>query len=311
MGSSRSFPKFRVAPMGDGAGRKGALRATCVLLAVAIVLTAYSRDNRFLGRGGTSLLGEFLAPIHGSASRLWSPAKDLFRDYLVSVDTRRDTRHLKQRIAALKTRILALEEQERENERLKGILRVQPRERYRSILANVISHDVANRVFGVTIDKGRRDGIQPHSAVVNGEGVVGVVSAVMSSSAKVLLLVDPRSGVDVRTSDSRSVGVVKGFGRRGLELNFVVNTKKVHTGEAVLTSGLDDIFPAGLLVGHIQKVAKGERALFRRVQVRPAADFERLEELLVVVSDTSARTSEQGGGRMIFVARRCKESYGR
>lgn len=257
-------------------------RLAFALLVFSIVLTAYTRDHDELGAHGTTLVGEVLAPLYRWVNLGWSPLRTVLQDYVVLVDVQRENRSLKQRVAALKTRVNELEEKERENKRLRGLLGAVPDSGRSKVVAKVISYDHANRVFGVTIDKGSKDGLAVRDAVVNGAGVVGIVSAVMSESAKVLLLTDARSGVDVRTSDSRSRGVVRGYGTNGLTIEYLPVTKKVEIGEKVLTSGLDRVFPPGLLVGRVGKVSNSSQTLFRRVVVEPAVDFDRLEEVLVI-----------------------------
>jgi rod shape-determining protein MreC len=282
MFESRFFHRPWDAQCHSGERRVLTRRLTLALLVLSIVLTAYTRDHDELGSSGSTLVGEVLAPLSRWINISWSPLKTFLQDYVVLVDVQRENRQLKQRVAALKTRVNELEEQRRENHRLRGLLGAAPESSRSKVVAKVISYDRANRVFGVTIDKGANEGLAVRDAVVNGAGVVGIVSAVMSNSAKVLLLNDARSGVDVRTSESRSRGVVRGYGASGLTIEYLPVTKKVEVGEKVLTSGLDRVFPPGLLVGKVERVSSSSQTLFRRVVVEPAVDFDRLEEVLVI-----------------------------
>jgi rod shape-determining protein MreC len=189
---------------------------------------------------------------------------------------------LHQRVAALQSKVLALQEQEVENKRLKELLSANDVEEYSQVLASVISTDFGSKVYGLTIDKGTSSGVALRDPVVGIGGVVGLISAVSKDSSKVLLLIDLRSGVDVRARNSRVRGVVRGAGNGRMTMDFVVSTNQIEAGEKIITSGMDGVFPAGLLVGQVSRINRGNRSLFRDVELDPFVDFSRLEDVLVL-----------------------------
>jgi rod shape-determining protein MreC len=119
-------------------------------------------------------------------------------------------------------------------------------------------------------------------AVVSPLGVIGQVVAVTSRSAKVLLLTDPNSGVDAFVQRSRARGIVSGSLDYGPIMKYVKRSEDVKEGDRLITSGLDGVFPKGLLVGTITKVNKKNFGLFQYVEVALAVDPSEIEEVLVV-----------------------------
>jgi rod shape-determining protein MreC len=124
-------------------------------------------------------------------------------------------------------------------------------------------------------------------AVVHPRGVVGQITSVSSSSARVLLVSDHSSGVDVLIQGSRVRGVLEGAGEKVCELKFVTKENLVKVGDVVVTSGMDQVFPKGLIVGTVSEVSSQTGTLFQTIEVRPAVNFARVEEVVVVPSSQS------------------------
>jgi rod shape-determining protein MreC len=125
-------------------------------------------------------------------------------------------------------------------------------------------------------------------AVIHPQGVVGQVVSVTSHSAKVILVSDHASGVDVLMATSRARGVVEGAGEQVCELKFVTKDVSVRVGEQVITSGMDGVYPKGLVVGQVAQIGNSSAGLFQPVEIKPAVEFARLEEVLLVPSAASA-----------------------
>ena len=120
--------------------------------------------------------------------------------------------------------------------------------------------------------------------VITPEGVVGKVLAVFPDTSQVLLLNDKESGVGALLAGTRTQGPVRGTGDPMLGMEYVSNDVKVQTGELVLTSGQDRIFPKDLPVGIVADVKPDSHSPFQLITVRPAAHLDQLEEVLVLLS---------------------------
>ena len=166
----------------------------------------------------------------------------------------------------------------------------QPRNVYRIPLrerTHVIATEGVPWFRTVTLSRGRDDGVSLNAPVISTTGVVGRVVAVGPHAAKVQLLLDHESGLGVRIERSRITAVVSGQAGFAdqvgnlLAMNFVPVLADVVGGDVVVTSGLDRMFPKGLMVGRVQSV-KTTGGLFKDILVAPSAHFEKLEELMVV-----------------------------
>jgi rod shape-determining protein MreC len=139
----------------------------------------------------------------------------------------------------------------------------------------------------LTLDKGEADGVRLDAAVISATGVVGRVFAVGPHAARVQVLLDRDSGAAALVERSRVSGVVSGQvraseqGSEDLALKYVSERSDVVVGDVVVTSGLDRIYPKGLVIGRVRFVGD-VTGLFREVRVEPSARFDRLEEVLVL-----------------------------
>jgi rod shape-determining protein MreC len=113
--------------------------------------------------------------------------------------------------------------------------------------------------------------------------------------SRVLLIIDENSNVDALVQGSRAQGILQGGGSRACSLKYVSITEDVRPGMAVITSGIGGVFPKGLLLGVVTKVSKKEGGLFQAVDVAPAIDFGKLEEVLVLLE--SGQDMSQKSGR--------------
>ena len=98
-----------------------------------------------------------------------------------------------------------------------------------------------------------------------------------------LLISDPNLSVDCRLIRTRDRGVLNGSLDGGCILRYLDLRSDVKPGDEVVTSGLDRIFPKGLLVGTVQVVRKGPQGLFLEAQVKPAVDFSEIEEVMIIL----------------------------
>ena len=119
-------------------------------------------------------------------------------------------------------------------------------------------------------------------AVLSNQGVVGKIIAVSPHASRVLLIDDHNSALDGFDQRSRARGIVAGLVDDGLILKYTDRSEDIRAGDTVVTSGLDGIFPRGLLVGTIKYVHREGPGLFLNVSIAPAVEFRGLEQVLIV-----------------------------
>jgi rod shape-determining protein MreC len=167
------------------------------------------------------------------------------------------------------------------NHRLKRLLDLQRRLPTKAVAAAIVARDATVWFQSLTLDKGGSHGIEPGMPVLAPEGVVGVIAATSSHAARVLLLTDPNSGIDVLVQRTRVRGIVSGRIERTAVLKYVGRAEDLQVGDRIVTSGLDGVFPKGMPVGEIVRVSRDDPGLFLHADIQPAADAGRLEEVLV------------------------------
>ncbi len=141
----------------------------------------------------------------------------------------------------------------------------------------------------VLLNVGARDGIEDGWATMDGLGLVGRISGVGRASARVILLTDANSRLPVTIQPSGQKAILAGDNSAAPPLDFLEKPDLVRPGDRVVTSGDGGVFPAGVLVG---QVAQGPD---RRLRVRLAADYERLDFLRVLRSHPAERIADPGG----------------
>jgi rod shape-determining protein MreC len=198
-----------------------------------------------------------------------------------------ENRRLAERVRQLETELQARSVRAEEGERLRELLGLRRAVPMDTIAAEVVGRDGVPWFRTLTIDKGEADGVALDAPVMSPTGVVGRVFATGTRAARVQVLLDRDSGAGVLVERSRVSGVVSGqvsgpaTGADDLVLKYVPDRADVAVGDVVVTSGLDGIYPKGLVVGRVRFVGAAS-GLFREIRVEPSARFDRLEEVLVV-----------------------------
>ncbi len=148
--------------------------------------------------------------------------------------------------------------------------------------AEVFARDPSNWFYMLWINKGADDGVAKDMVAVTPLGPVGKVHRVFDHAASIILLTDVNSSVAVRLQDTRVSAILEGRGDGTCFLKYVSKRAEVKMGEIVVTSGLDGIYPEGLLVGHVSEVKKEGGELFQVIRVLPAQDLKTIEEVAIL-----------------------------
>ena len=196
-----------------------------------------------------------------------------------------ENQELRAQLISAQSHILQLSEQAAESVRLRALVDFKNQLPFQTVAAEVIASSPGENSNAIFIGKGSDAGLTSDLAVITPEGVLGKTIAVFSNSSQVLLLTDPSSGVGVMLEKTRVQGVLKGDSPNLCLVRYIMNQESVAPGEGVLTSGLDQIFPKGLRVGTVVGASAGN--IYKKVEVKPAADLSRLETVLVVLKPTA------------------------
>jgi rod shape-determining protein MreC len=262
----------------------------CLLLSFYILVV--SARGQLKNEPVGALLMWLIRPLQivaqGSANWLIS----IQENYLTLSGFKAENERLRKRIQALEVERQRLLEAEATNRKLQKLLDFRAQLPGKPVTASVISNSASSWFQGCILDKGSADGVGKNMAVVTPLGVVGKVVSVTSRSAKVILLTDANSGVDVMVQRTRSRAIVSGSLESGTVLKYVKRSEDVQVGDRLITTGLDGVFPKGLMVGTVTKVSKQSLGLFQSIEVLPAVQSAQVEEVFVVGSGTEAEPAK-------------------
>jgi rod shape-determining protein MreC len=191
----------------------------------------------------------------------------------------------KDEVKKLKATIMLQEEAVKENRRLKANLNFKRAQayRYKLLPARVIGKSPIPWFTILLINRGSKNGVVVDKPVMVKEGLVGRVIEVSAFSSKVMLITDVESSVAAADERSRDFGIVKGGARNRLYMKYVSAGKDIRTGDKVVTSYISTIFPQGVPVGTISQASKREHDLFYNIEIEPAVDFSKIEEVFVIL----------------------------
>jgi rod shape-determining protein MreC len=212
---------------------------------------------------------------------------------------RTENEQLRTENSLLKSQVIQLQEQQKDYAVLNALLkmaRTNPNSNY--VAALVIGRDTNPFMRYILIDRGSDAGLRHGMPVITAEGLVGRIDAVTANAARVQLVIDPDSAVNVFLRDANANAMLLGSVTGDLSLEMIPQQTEVTAGDLILTSGLGGKYPGNLLVGQISSVRKLETALFQTASVQPAVDFTAIRAVLVVTDftpvDLTPLTGEPG-----------------
>ena len=200
---------------------------------------------------------------------------------------------LKQRIQELEVEKKGFEDLNAENERLRGLLDLKQKAKYKVLNARIIGRDPSIWFDSSIVDRGSLDGVKLNMPVVTDGGLVGRVTAVSPLTSQIDLITRDKSGVGGiigEVSGSNALGVVSGTSKRNVvEMRYVPGSVEVQVGQIVYTSGQDGIYPAGLKVGEIVHVEPGSATTPHQISIRPSSRIDSMREVGILLYEPEAR----------------------
>ncbi|HEU0174573.1 MAG TPA: rod shape-determining protein MreC [Blastocatellia bacterium] len=224
-------------------------------------------------------------PLQWLASHGVSSVKSMWAGYFDLRGAKRENEWLKSRNSELESQNIELRDKAKLFEHLEALNRSPALSPYRRVNALVIGRDSDSWFKTVVIDRGALHGVERDQPVVSTEGLVGRVVSVSPISARVLLITDERHGagaVVAQTAENRMVGILKGKNQSLCELRLLSEGGKLENGEQVITSGQDQLYPRGLLIGRIKNLTSQD-ATSAPIDVEPAAGLQKLESVAVLL----------------------------
>jgi len=255
-----------------------------VLIAInIIILSASSRSYSSYYEPGRIAI-PFIAPFQKAVTRSVRFVRGLWSNYFYLVTAAKENERIREALNQAVEENNHLLELKLFNIRLRELLEFQKAITSRVIAAEVIGKDPSPWFKTIIIDKGTDDRVRKGMAVVISDGVVGQVISASSHYSKVLLITAHNSSADALVQRTRARGIIQGGATGRCAFKYVLRKHDVQVGDRVITSGLDDVFPKGLSIGQVSRVIKPDAGIFQEVTVIPYVEFEKLEEVLVVLN---------------------------
>jgi rod shape-determining protein MreC len=258
------------------------LQTTIIFLVIGgILVLAF---GGFFGSASRQFSSVFVE-IQTWASSRYLGVQDFFtapRD-LVSLRTRNT--ELEAQVSQLQVQVIELQQRVSQTEILAALVdfsRSNPESTYKA--AAVIGRDPSPFLHYIIINRGSNDDIQRGMPVVTNQGLVGRVDAVIADAARVQLITDPASAVNVYLQNAKTTAVSLGSVTGDVSLDMISQDAIVQPGDLVLTSGLGGGYPADLIIGQVITLRSLEFELFQQATIQPAVDFTRLAIVLVITN---------------------------
>lgn len=198
---------------------------------------------------------------------------------------RQENLSLQNQVSQLQSELLAARQQLTETDILYALLdyaRAKPENKY--VAASVIGRDPSPFVKYIIINHGSDDGIVKGMPVVTQQGLVGKVVAVTATAARVQLITDPGSIINVRLEEANTDGQVLGSVTGDVSLDMVNPGANLVQGDLILTSGLGGIYPSDILIGQVLSPETSDSTLFQKATVQPVVDFVNLRAVLIITN---------------------------
>ena len=236
-----------------------------------------------------NVVNTILSPFQSAITSISNVTKKIGVISWEMVTVYEQNKMLRSEVEQLRQRDVNVNEIMAENTRLTNILNYKNAvKQFDTAVAKIISYDSSNLTNSITINLGAKDGMQKNMPVITPQGLVGTIVAVYEHSAKVQLILDPRSAVGaiIQRPESRVIGIMQGS--VGVQtLAKMVNIPRdadVVVGDNVLTSGYGGLYPKGIVIGEVVEVTNEAGGLLKYATVKTAVDFYRIEEVLVIVN---------------------------
>ncbi len=253
------------------------------LFAASIVVLSLS-SSRIPTHGVGRIALIFVAPVQGVVTETIGALKGTWHTYFAHISAAQENSRLRKELQHAVARINRFQEIELANIRLRQLLDFKISLETQSIAAEVVGKDPSPWYRTVVINKGRSAGVRKGLPVGVPEGVAGQVTDASAQYAKVMLIIDRNSAVDAFVQRTRARGIIKGESTSRCVFQYALRKDEVKVGDKIVASGLDGVFPKGMPIGEVSGVVRRAAGIFQEVTVTPHVDFEKLEEVLVILT---------------------------
>ncbi len=261
------------------------IAVAAILLIVSLSILSYSAVTVTETGLLRKVVLEVAAPVENLINTSLTALHDAWKRYLFLVGMEDENRKLRRENALLAEQLNQYREGYMEGMRLQKLLKIKSGFQQQTVAARVIDRKHASLFKTILINKGTSEGLRVGLPVLADKGVVGRIIETSWHASRVLLLIDENSNIDALIQRNRAQGMLQGAGSSGCNLKYISRVEEVQPGDVVVTAGLAGVFPKGLLLGAVSGISRKEGGLFQKIEVAPVVDFDRLEEVLALITE--------------------------
>ena len=262
-----------------------------IILCVALITLGVEKKQKQFP--AEKALQNFLSYPLTLTTWIFNTTSALWNGYVYLVDVEKRNTGLQQEMNILLLENQQLREHFLENQRLKALLNFKQQFSYQMLPAEIIGRDPSSWFKTILVNRGTETGITRGSGVVSPLGVVGTVIETTLHSSKVLLITDQNSAIDILAKRSRVRGILEGLAENACSVNYVVKSEDIQKGDEIISSGLNAVFPHGILLGTVAETNNTPDGFFKNITVVPAVDFSKLNDVLIVLTNLATAVIEE------------------
>ena len=273
-------------------GETGRTAWLLIFITVSVFcIVFFAARGRFVTPFSSPAVITLLAPFQRAAAWAGAQVQGVVANVQDILTVHQQNQLLRSEVEQLRVQNVQANEYAAENIRLRELLGyTQSARQFDLVMARVIGREPTTWTRMIVIDRGTQHGVQKNMAVITARGLVGTVTDAGPISSKVQLILDPRSAAGALVQRSRVAGVVKGTPDDAMHPRMVnvPKSQDMAVGDIVVTSGFGGIYPQGIMVGTVSAVKNDSGGLLHYAVIEPATDFQRLEDVAVIVASREA-----------------------
>ena len=267
--------------------KNNTVKAVVAIVVVFIGMALYAAVNGKLSTFPQEVLGAVAVPFKQATAGISQRFSD-FKDKTINIDKIiAENEQLKEENKQLKEKQLDYDKIKLENKEYKKFLGIKEENpEFQVTSASVIGRDGLDKFYSFTIDAGEKDGVETNDVVMSSDGVVGVVVETGPNYARVSTILSPSVNVACFVSSTRDTGVVSGEGEFSDDgktiIRYLPKNTKAQIGDIISTTGMGEVFPAGLLVGTIESIEDDTSGNYKYAVVKPASDIAEVKTVFII-----------------------------